>query len=538
MDKLTPQLNEAQLKQNIDALKRAGKQTTEIQAYVDNYKRDDLGNFILKNAPSEKSSSVYGKISNTMGDFSEGVVQGIGSTIKGVGTLVQKGLDATVNKGLPQDQRVGSDLYRPETELGKKADEVLKPTNTAMEVGKGLEQIAEYAIPGSAVTKATKGLGFVGKTGLRALTSGGVATAQSGDVGSESAIAAGTEVALPVAGKILKPAVNLTKRLVKSLASGLSGVSSDAIEAIVDNPQTAKEIAKKIDAEGQREILTKNAETIIGGISQIKKDTRAAYRQAISELKAEDIEPKKFRDSVQAVLDRYGVSSKNGERTLSNVEFSDEVNIKKASRIIDKLSKTELDGLSLRNLSDEIDNAKYKTATTDERLSFNAFISDLSKGVKSAINESTPKLSEANKAYSTNLQLAEAVEGILGKVKFKSLDEVRRVSEKLETLFSKKGISPDIVDDFLTKIGVQPGEFRANEATRQITDVGFRTNTEGLTISEIIRGVTSAVLTPKVVRDASILTGMSADVLSPILEKLAPSARATLIELLVNSQNQ
>ncbi len=48
MDKLTPQLNEVQLKQNIDALQKGGMQNDKVQAYVNNYTRDKSGNYVLK----------------------------------------------------------------------------------------------------------------------------------------------------------------------------------------------------------------------------------------------------------------------------------------------------------------------------------------------------------------------------------------------------------------------------------------------------------------------------------------------------------
>src|SRR6185436_9305022 len=45
---LTQTLNETQLKQNIDALIKANKSRQDVQAYVDNYTKDETGNYILK----------------------------------------------------------------------------------------------------------------------------------------------------------------------------------------------------------------------------------------------------------------------------------------------------------------------------------------------------------------------------------------------------------------------------------------------------------------------------------------------------------
>lgn len=48
MDKLTPTLNEMQLKQNIDAMHSQNVPVDKIQSYVDNYSKDPSGNYVLK----------------------------------------------------------------------------------------------------------------------------------------------------------------------------------------------------------------------------------------------------------------------------------------------------------------------------------------------------------------------------------------------------------------------------------------------------------------------------------------------------------
>lgn len=60
MDKLTPQLTETQLKQNIDALRNSKMDTASIQKYVDNYHKDVSGNYVLKTArPVETNEPSY-----------------------------------------------------------------------------------------------------------------------------------------------------------------------------------------------------------------------------------------------------------------------------------------------------------------------------------------------------------------------------------------------------------------------------------------------------------------------------------------------
>lgn len=56
-DTLTPKLNAAQLKQNIDALQKQGVATDKIQAYVNNYKSDGAGGYVLaSSAPAQPAA--------------------------------------------------------------------------------------------------------------------------------------------------------------------------------------------------------------------------------------------------------------------------------------------------------------------------------------------------------------------------------------------------------------------------------------------------------------------------------------------------
>lgn len=447
--------------------------------------------------------------------FLESVATGLGTsllkTAKGIGDLV--GLKPT-----------------------KFGERLLESANTLDEgtvgkkLGKFTGDVAQIAAPVSKVGTILKAAPAAARIGAKALTAGSVVAAQEGEVGAGSALAGATEVIAPGIGKVLKPVVT---RLAKSLASGLSGVSSKAIESIAAEGKFAKEVAKQVDTKGTSEVIKKNAETIINGVSKIKKEARARFGSSLGALKAVDINPKKFRSAIQPVLSEVGSVIKSGKRVLTKAEFESPAMLKKANTLVNKLSTTKLDGLSLRNTLEAVENARFRTTGSDpNRLAFNAFITDLSSGIRKAIGESTDKLGEINKAFSTDMQLAEAVEDIFGGVKFKNLSEILKVSKNLETLFAKKGIAPEVIDDFLTRVGVSPSEFRASEAVRGISDVGSVKNTEGLTIAEMVRGLTSAVVTPKAVRYIAIQTGLAEESLLPILQKLSVPSRATFIRLL------
>jgi hypothetical protein len=498
-------------------------------------------------ASQMKTSRIENEEDKKSGILSRGLGTAIRSTT-GVLTGVAKGAAETLQTigqtalAVPALAPGGKTFGERREEIKEEtgiAPETLEAKGQAEKIGKFGERIAEFAAPVSKVATAVKGLNFFTQLAARSATAGAVATAQTGEIGKDTAIAASIEAILPGANKlIIKPIASIIKRLTKGLASGLSGVSTDAIETIIKNPNKAKEVVTQLEKSGNFAVLEKNAKTIVDGVSKVRQDARKAFGEGLEQLKEADITPKTFRDSVGGFLDSVGSTIKNKVRGLTNVEFSDPKNIKKASDLIDELQTTKLDGFSLRKLLKKIGDSKFKTATTDERLSFNAFIKDFEKSVNDAVINSTDKLDDINRAFSADMQLAEGMEQIFSKIKFKSSKEINAVSQKLENLFSQKGLSPRNVDDFLNKIGIDPADFKTSEATRQIT--AGRTeggNLEGVSFAEFTRKLTSAVLTPETVRDAAILSGKTEPIIKTILEAVAPASRGALIELLINEES-
>lgn len=428
------------------------------------------------------------------------------------------------------------------------ADQLI-PKKTALQVAgsigesaMGLATLGGTAAARGGLKLASKGVPLVSKlkTGAKvigqgAATGGTSAAAEGTDIGrgilTGSAISAG----LPVVGKVAKLAGKVTGRIGKGVGSALSGASQSQMNAVLDSPQAAQKAKKLIDNLGADNVLEDKVKKIVGGVSKIRQDARSSFGNALESLSKEDITPKVFRQNIQPTLDKYGSEIVDGERFLRNVEFDEPKNIKKASELIDKVQNAKTDGVSLRKLADDIENARYKTATGDERLSFNAFAKELSDSVKNAINKSTDKLENANANFSSEMQLAEATEKILGKVNYKNKSELNTVARKLEGLFNKEGLDPKTVDDFLTRIGLDPVEFRAGEAVRQMSGITQGANTPGLNPVEMIRGLTTAIITPKDVTNVLIKAGYAneqAKKLGPILSRLTPAIRMELIRMI------
>lgn len=400
-------------------------------------------------------------------------------------------------------------------------------------------------VVGSAIQTGANLIPGVGaEAGLATKIGAGLATGYAFDVGNKLQTnqekpftpGVGTVVGAttPVAGAILKPATKIVSRLLKGLGSGLSGVSTETINKIVDNPEFAQKASEKLAQNGNSSVLEENAKTIVNGISKVRQEARQNFGQGLEQLATKDIKPQVFKENISKTLDKYGSTIEQGKRTLSNVEFTDPKNLSKASELIDKLQTVKLDGKSIRKLADDIESSAYKVATSDERLSFNAFIKDLSSSLKNSVSASTDKLGEINKAFSNDMQLVETVQNIFGKVNFKNLPEVVKASQKLESVFAQKGLAPDTVDKFLERIGISPNDFKTTEAVRQISNKASGANTKGLTIGEITQQATSAIVTPETVKKIAIKTGLVGQKLNSFVDVLK-GMKAPAQKLLINT---
>lgn len=123
-------------------------------------------------------------------DLLTGAAKGAASTVFHGGDLIRRGLGM---------ERV---INRPEVQQG------ITPTNTTQKIGSGVEQAAEFAIPGKAIATGGKAIDaatkipaarMLGKAVLEAMGAGTVAGAQTGDpkaAGEAALMAGGTSAAV------------------------------------------------------------------------------------------------------------------------------------------------------------------------------------------------------------------------------------------------------------------------------------------------------------------------------------------------------
>src|SRR4051812_28580531 len=101
-----------------------------------------LGQQPAPQAPEPQSKGFLGNAVDTAKNLSTGVAKGELSTVQGLGQLVLKGTDAL---GITQNKSKSTFMSDPTA---------LQPKNTAETVGKTGEQIGEFFLPASKVSKA------------------------------------------------------------------------------------------------------------------------------------------------------------------------------------------------------------------------------------------------------------------------------------------------------------------------------------------------------------------------------------------------
>ena len=466
-----------------------------------------------------KEDGIIKKTASAVGGIAVGAGKGLLETLQNIGQATM-----ALPSLLPGGKTFGRKLTEVREETGFRP-ETLEAKTGAEKVGKFAERVGEFIVPH---TKIPKALGFFGKMFFRAGVSGAVATAQEGEVGKGTKMAVGAEIVLPVGGKlVINPLYSLLKTLTRGLGSKLAGVPRNIIDLIVQNPQKSRDVAKNFEKMGGDKILEKNAKIIMNGIAKIKLQARSAYGKALQKLKEVEVKVNTFRNSTQEFLDKVA---------NEGVEFESKKNIKVANELMDRLRNTKLDGVSLRRLLNNIDDSRYKIATSEERLSFNAFLGDFSGAIKNALEKSTKVFGNMNSKFSTDMQIAENMERIFTKVKFKNLSEVGKMADKLENLFTQKGLKPRDINAFLEKIGIKPSEFMTTEGVRQIMSETFVANKLGLSFTESTELLTGTILNPNTVRKMAQFIGMTTQKLTPMLEKVSLPARATLIASLIEGK--
>jgi hypothetical protein len=175
----------------------ANKESDEnIQTVVNDFKQKYGSQDAFQQAVNYKTGTV---LDAPLG-LVQGVAKGAASTGVGIGSLFRK---AAGMAPLP------ADTFQADTEAHGAAENI----------GKFVEQGAEFAIPGSGVAKATKGAGLLLRAGTQAATAGGIGAAQSGGQLAPTLTSAVLGGVGPLAGAGAKGIAQLAAKRAPTLAN-------------------------------------------------------------------------------------------------------------------------------------------------------------------------------------------------------------------------------------------------------------------------------------------------------------------------------
>jgi hypothetical protein len=180
---------------------------------------DDVKPSAPASQPVPQINSMGDMLSRTgkmAGDVGKGMLKGIGNTVSNIGhgaLNIAGGATAHLyGEGSPGAQEARG----IQSELGKKFDSAhtaLEPANTAESIGKGVEQVGEFLVPGGAEKAAAAKLGSVApkmlpliRPAIGALSAGAVNKAQGGDF-TTGAVMGGGSGALSEGMRAIAPSV-------------------------------------------------------------------------------------------------------------------------------------------------------------------------------------------------------------------------------------------------------------------------------------------------------------------------------------------
>lgn len=471
----------------------------------------------------------------------EGVRQGFGKgilqTIKGAGQLGEQ-----VGSALLPDIATPKSVFSEEALSENKeqggnigqllSEENLKARGTAEKFGKGAEQIAEFIVPATKISKASQGASFLrkalGQGGIDAL----VQTVQSGEVGRDTAVAGGVGASLPYVGKYaVKPLTNLVTKyggnVLQSIAGFVSGKGSDAVERVFKNPEEA---LKGMQGD-EVQVLTELGKKARQGVSNIKKQASKEYGDLIQKGNLADVKlnlDKLENESKQLVSELLEIPiDKKGQLVFENTPLV-EAEERQLNKIINKISGwTDSSPEGINKLATSI--KKFRKSGQDAEF-YNLIVDDLRRNVRNFVGKEVPEIAEANLNFSQAMDMVEDLDNILKtKGAVDSKEGVRKTAEAIQLLFgSRKELKREAVDAIRDVTGT---DIVSQEAGRQFQDLAPRSTAS---IGDSVSQAISSLIPPQLIGQVTARLGITAKRLNDVLSGLDTNTRGAVAGTLIN----
>lgn len=533
---------------------------------------------MYKNKRTETPIDNRGTIEKTLespNDLQMGMAKGALSTLKGLGTIGKK-IGGVLNKGANAlgykgDLFQSSDIYDPNTEAGKRSDELLTPSSKKEAIGKNIEQAAEFFIPAGEVGKLEKILAGGAKTAtvdaltkagvdptiasriskavstgtkmlVRAGEGGAVVAAQSGGDKNQTKTAAEVSGIIPGASEALKLGTDLAGGALKRVGGAASGRGTAVIDEILKDPKAALEglTGKSMDS------LSKDSRTLKDAVVGMKEAAQKEHARVISNL--EEIyqnEGKSFsKDEEIGKIDTILNDTYNVGKTDGNLDFStaskflpkEATIIERAYNLV-KNFKGPMTPKSIDSLAATIERMKGDSTIVNEPLHkiINSLRNSVAKmGEEAGYQEGADvsknyaiamdKIDNFTSLFKASTEDLRSKEG--QQIPLTEIEKTKIVND-LQTLFSG---NKDIDKDVLRSIfGGQ--KVLSREAGRTMATASEKASTK---IGDFIREmIISPILSPKRIGQIAAYTGIAKEKVPAITEaikKIDPELRGVIIE--------
>ena len=432
-----------------------------------------------------------------------GIGKGLGKLALGVGTMgrtIQGGVGRAVGRDLKE-----TSIFDVGSEQRAKAEEFLAPTSTGQGVSSFTTEVGATMLPSGAAVKATKGLGFARAMLGRGISGAGIGTIQGGgDIDRDTAIGAASEVAFPIAGRLIRTGGNI----LKGIAGVAGGTGTDVIEQVIKTPRSALAGA----AGDSTTALKETATTLRQGVKELQKRAGNEFA-ALTKNHTEQLDKNAFKQLMQSFLDDVNettfISTSKLDKLRNAINTWNDYSAQGLNKLASKISKFY--------------GGTQNTVDTDR------VVSGLNRTIRDWIGQQVPDIAEANARYADKMDLIEQMDAI-----FKlrgSVDDrlgLQKTAEAVSRLFNaNKDIAREGVEELQREIGV---DILGREAGRQL---GANQVTR-FQVAEGATGIARSLIPQKTILRLAAAVGIAKEAIESRLDTLEPAARATVIEVLTD----
>jgi hypothetical protein len=516
-------LTQDQLKANIDAMEKQGAKPNEIQGYLDSLKgsgptgsgssqSSSFANGGANPPPTTPQPGIMDSIKNAVSSFAggtssgngavdvgnaaiegiKGAVKGAGSTLLGMSELGQKTLGRVAEAGgRALGTFFGTNAANAPSSIDQSIqatqdfkDKHLTASNNAQKLGYGAEQVAEFMLPGGAVSdvakaadlaagagKMSKLTNFGTKMALEGGLSSGITAMQSGGDAHETLQSGLAGAAFPIAGVALKGLGKIGSAVAEHLASTMSGVPKEAIQHAISNPEAVQRAVSMAaqDGEGAAQKIYSNA---VDALDSLKQERHNAFTDGLANLEKEATYTKNGQLYVKRELTpaeaknlkgyipgtKIGVPTDLSTNGVKNVftrtakEFGaeggglhgldytnvalDDAHISKLQKLQERLySWNDATPTGINKLRQVIDSYKIGGVNLGSSESkFNKIVGDLRTNLADYVGSRVPQVAAMNKEYAS---ASEVIDNIRSQLKIGSADP-NTALRKLVNVFNPK----------------------------------------------------------------------------------------------------